>query len=162
MMNKMKTHICYKAPSSSVCPSCMKQDSQGRIQSFFMWRLGSCCFILPCRVWPRCPDQPPAPKKLWFFLWLNILANQIQSDLDHVGMMNKMKSTSVMRRALLQSAFLARSKTAKAESKVFLCEGWGHVVLSCLVLSDHDVLTNHLPKKKLWFLLWLHILANQI
>ena len=63
--------------------------------------------------------------------WTLGVGHQIQSDLDHVDMINKMKSTSVMRRPLLQSAFLARSKTAKAKSKVFLCEGWGRVVLSC-------------------------------
>ena len=75
--------------------------------------------------------------------------------------MNKMRSASVIRRPLLQSALLAWSTTAEAESKAFSCEGWDHVVLSCLVLSDQDVLTNHLPKKKLWFFLWLNILANQ-
>ena len=83
--------------------------------------------------------------------WTLGVGHQIQSDLDHVDMINKMKSTSVMRRPLLQSAFLARSKTAKAESKVFLCEGWGRVVLSFFVLFDQDVLTNHLPKKNFGF-----------
>ena len=34
-------------------------------------------------------------------------------------------------------------------------------VLSCPVLSDQDVLTNHLPQKKTLVLLWSNIRANQ-
>ena len=38
-----------------------KRPSETKV--FFGASWGSSCFILSCLVWPRCLDQPPAPKK---------------------------------------------------------------------------------------------------
>ena len=35
MLNKINKHVCCKAPSSSVCPSCSRHDHQSRSQSLF-------------------------------------------------------------------------------------------------------------------------------
>ena len=51
MLNKINKHVCCKAPSSSVCPSCLRQDNQSRSQSLFDVRVAclhvvlffSCC-----------------------------------------------------------------------------------------------------------------------
>ena len=57
MLNKINKHVCCKAPSSSVCPSCLRHDHQSRSQSLFYVRAAclhvvlffSCC---RGRVWP--------------------------------------------------------------------------------------------------------------
>ena len=52
MFNKMKKQVCYKAPSSPVCPSCTRHDNQSRIQSFFL------CFSQGCMImWPHDHDM---------------------------------------------------------------------------------------------------------
>ena len=57
MLTKINKHVFCKAPSSSVCPSCLRQDNQSRSQSLFDVRAAclhvvlffSCCRV---RVWP--------------------------------------------------------------------------------------------------------------
>ena len=53
MLNKINKHVCCKAPSSSVCPSCLRQDNQSRSQSLFYVRVAClhvALFFSCCRV----------------------------------------------------------------------------------------------------------------
>ena len=78
MLNNINNHVCCKAPPSSVCPSCWRQDSQSRSQSLFDVRVAclhvvlffSCCRV---RVWPEVlTDLPflkrPCAPKINFFV----------------------------------------------------------------------------------------------
>ena len=76
MLNKVNQHVCCKAPSSSVCPSCLRQDNQSRSQSLFDVKVAclhvalffSCC---RGRVWPDVLTDLPflkrrsTPKSVW-------------------------------------------------------------------------------------------------
>ena len=53
MLSKINKHVCCKAPSSSVCPSCSRQDNQSRSQSLFDVRVACLHVVLffsCCRV----------------------------------------------------------------------------------------------------------------
>ena len=78
MLTKINKHVCCKAPSSSVCPSCLRHDNQSRGQSLFDVRVAclhvvlffSCCRV---RVWPDVLTDLPflkrrcAPKSISLF-----------------------------------------------------------------------------------------------
>ena len=78
MLNKVNKHVCCRAPSSSVCPSCLRHDNQSRGQSLFDVKVAclhvvlffSCCRV---RVWPDVLTDLPflerrcAPKSISSF-----------------------------------------------------------------------------------------------
>ena len=106
MLNKISKHVCCKAPSSSACPSCMRQDSQSRSQSFFYVRAA-------------CPHVA-----LFFSCCRALVSPDVLTDLPFVKRRSTPKSVSlsfvVARTWDLQEAFVSQT-TSWTLSVAWLC-----------------------------------------